>query len=150
MNYIGQICCNITISYFKDVTTQFIRKSPLLPWKVSTWIMVKTCVLYTSHKIHPLLKFFEIDEASVNLLDNYSISDCHKIQIWKLQINKKKNKFVCFWYKKDSVRDQIKRQVCLKKEQQGCSCCSSLYDFDPAQKHWVVKSYPRSLQFPSK
>ena len=34
--------------------------------------MVKTCVLYTSHKIHLFLKSIEIDGISVNLLYNYN------------------------------------------------------------------------------
>ena len=37
-------------------------------------------VLYTSHKIHLLLNFIEIDEVSVNLLHNDNKSDCHKLQ----------------------------------------------------------------------
>ena len=41
---------------------------------------MKTCVLYTSHKIHLIMKFIEIDEASANLLHNYSKSDCHKFK----------------------------------------------------------------------
>ena len=36
-------------------------------------------MLYTSHKIH-LLKFIETDQTFVNLLHNYSILDCHKLQ----------------------------------------------------------------------
>ena len=63
-----------------DITSQIIGNSPLLLWQLSTWIMVKTRVLYTSHKTHLLLKFIEIDEISVNLLHNYSKSDCHKLQ----------------------------------------------------------------------
>ena len=39
--------------------------------------MVKKWVLYTSHKIHPFLKFTEIDETSVNLFHNYNKSDCN-------------------------------------------------------------------------
>ena len=63
-----------------DITAQVTRKSPLLPWKVSIIIIVKTSVLYMSHKIHLLLKFIEIDEISVNLLHNYSKPDWHKFQ----------------------------------------------------------------------
>ena len=70
----------IMVSYLNDVLAQVMEKSPLLSWKISTWMMVKTCVLYTSHKIHLLLKFIEIDEISVNLTHNYSKSDCHKLQ----------------------------------------------------------------------
>ena len=51
--------------------------------------MVKTCVLYTLHKIHLILKFIEIDEASVNLLHNCSKSECHKLQ----KFRKVKNQF---------------------------------------------------------
>ena len=40
--------------------------------------MVKTCVLYTSHKIHLLLKFIEIDGISDNLISNQSISNQFK------------------------------------------------------------------------
>ena len=40
----------------------------------------ETGVLYMSHKIHLLFKFIEIDEISVNLLHNYSKSDCHNLQ----------------------------------------------------------------------
>ena len=35
--------------------------------------MVKTCVLYTSHKIHLILKFIETDETSVNLFHSGGI-----------------------------------------------------------------------------
>ena len=73
-------CNNIMVSYFKWRHNTTAGKSPLLSWKIFTSIMVKTCVLYTSHKIHLILKFIEIDEASVNLLHNYSKSGCHKLQ----------------------------------------------------------------------
>ena len=63
-----------------DITAQGTWKSSLFPWKVSIIIIVKTSVLYTSHKIYLLLKFIEIDEISVNLLHNYSKPDCHKFQ----------------------------------------------------------------------
>ena len=52
MNCDGQICCNIMVSYFKWRHNASTGKSPLLSWKVFTWIMMKTCVLCTSHKIH--------------------------------------------------------------------------------------------------
>ena len=45
--------------------------------------MVKTCVLYTSHKIDLLLKLIEIDGIFVNRLHKYSKSDCHKFQKFK-------------------------------------------------------------------
>ena len=80
MNYNGQICYNIMVSYFKWRHNTSTGKSPLLSWKVFTWIMVKTCVPYTSYKIHLILKFIEIDETSVKLFHNYSKSDCHKLQ----------------------------------------------------------------------
>ena len=80
MNYNGQICCNIIVSYFKWHHNTNTGKSSLLSWKVFMWIMVKTCVLYMSHKIHLILKFIETDEASVNLLHNYSKLDCHKFE----------------------------------------------------------------------
>ena len=67
-------------SYFKWRHNTSTGKSPLLSWKVFTWIMMKTCVLYTSHKIHLILKFIEIDEASVNLLHNYSKSGRHSFK----------------------------------------------------------------------
>ena len=57
-------------------------KSPLLMWKVSMWIMVKTCVLYKSDKIHLFLKFIQTDGISV-FLHNYSKSDCHKFKNFK-------------------------------------------------------------------
>ena len=77
MNY-GQICYNIMVSYFKWRHNTSAGKSSLLSWKLFTWIMVKMYVLYTSHKIHLILKFIETDETSVNLLHNYSKSGCHK------------------------------------------------------------------------
>ena len=48
--------------------------------------MVKMYVQYTSHDIHLLLTFIEIDEISVNLLHNYCKSDCHhhKDVFWQL------------------------------------------------------------------
>ena len=80
MNYNGEICYNIMVSYFEWRHNISTGKSPLLSWKVFTWIMMKTCVLYTSHKIHLILKLIEIDEASVNLLHNYSKSGWHSFK----------------------------------------------------------------------
>ena len=67
-------------SYFKWRHNSGTGKSPLLSWKVLSWIMVKVCAPHTSHKIYLILKFIEINEASVNLPHNYSKSDCHKFE----------------------------------------------------------------------
>ena len=63
------------------MTSQYkIWKNPLYSPLIPFTPMVKTCVLYTSYKLHLLLKFIEVDEISVNLLHSYSKSDCHKLQ----------------------------------------------------------------------
>ena len=100
-----------------DVTTQVTRKSSLLPWKVSIWIMVKTCVLYASHKIHLLLKFIKIDETSVNLLHNYSKSKCHKLQIF--QEFQEFQLYICF----NPCYRNLPRHVC------SCACICWLFQF---------------------
>ena len=61
-------------------TAQVMGKSPLLPWKISTRIMVRTPVLYRPQKIHLLLKFIDIDKISVKLLQKYTESDCLKLK----------------------------------------------------------------------
>ena len=42
--------------------------------------MVTPRILYTSHKIHLLLKFIKIDKVPVNLLHKNNRSDSHKLQ----------------------------------------------------------------------
>ena len=56
-----------------------LREIPFIPVKCNNVNNVEN-VLYMSHKIHLLLKFIEIDEICVYLLQNYSKSDCHKLQ----------------------------------------------------------------------
>ena len=49
--------------------------------------MVKTCVLYTSHKIHVILKFIETGETSVNLLHSEGIGislTCSFVTVFEL------------------------------------------------------------------
>ena len=80
MNYNDQIYHNTMVLYFKWCHSTRCGKILFTPVKGTTWIMVKTYVLYTSHKMHLFLNFIEIDEISVNLLHNYGKSDCHKLQ----------------------------------------------------------------------
>ena len=94
----------------------YICKSPLLSWKVFTWIMVKTCVPYTSHKIHLILKFIEIDEASVNLLHNYSKSGWHGFKNFN---NSRKLYIWCF----NPCYHNLPIRIC------SCACICWLFQF---------------------
>ena len=76
--------------------------------------MVKTCVLYTSHKMHLLLKCIEIDETSVNLLHNYSKSDCHQLIYYG--ISKTKFKTIYSNHKKSFNHEKHKNNTQLSNE----------------------------------
>ena len=118
MNYNGQICYNIIVLYFKWCHNTSTGKSPLLGWKVFMWIMVKMCVLYTSHKIHLILKFIEIDEASLNQLHNYSKSHCHTISF--KSFNKRKKLYIwCF----NPCHHNLPMPIC------SCACIRWLFQF---------------------
>ena len=42
--------------------------------------MVTRRVIYTSHEMHPVLKFIKIDTDSVNMLQNDNKPNCCKLQ----------------------------------------------------------------------
>ena len=72
MTYNGQIFYNTLISYFKWRHSTGTGKSPLLSWKVFTWIMVKT-----SQKIHlnlNLLKYVKPQSICFTTTVNKSVT----------------------------------------------------------------------------
>ena len=66
--------------YLNNSVLKGTRKSLLLPWKVSSWIMLTPRMLYSPRKIHLLLTFIEIAEVSINLLHNDNKSYCRNLQ----------------------------------------------------------------------
>ena len=109
MNCNDQICYNIMTSYFKWRHSTRYGRIPFTPW-----IMLKTCVLYTSHKIHPLLKFIEIDGISVNLHHSYSKAEKNSKNFKKLQLY--------IWCFSPCYRN-VPRRLCF------CVCICWLFQF---------------------
>lgn len=69
MNYNNQIYF-VVVSFLYDVTALDRQESPFLLWRLSRWIMVILLMLCVSNKTCVFLKFLEIDDISVYLLQN--------------------------------------------------------------------------------